>query len=487
MRVSASVLRPFLAGLAVIGLGACARPLPPSDPAMIAVWMKNYYGLIRAERLSPPVASRVLAYAAAGLYEGLAAATPGLRSLAGQVNGLTELPRPSAGKTYDPELIALASERMVLDTLFREGLPATKAALEGLSDSLVASRIAAGIPADVQERSEELGQRIGAAVLAWSAQDGFDATRLRPWKPPLGPQYWLNDTPPEEFTAQNLSAATDFVALDNPADTLKAGSASERSLVVNRPKAGDIRTLKAVNPAGATEPWWGTLRPFVMKAPDECAAPPPPEFGTTPGSPIFEEAKRVRDVGRALTEEQRLIALYWADNPGQTGTPIGHWLSIGSQMVSGQKLAVEQAAELFVLVSLAQADAFIGVWQGKYHWNLIRPRTYIRRHLDPTWEPLIVTPTFPEHPAGHGGQSAAASTVMTGLLGDIAFDDSTNLSLGHPVRHFASFQAAADEAAMSRLFGGIHYTTGNEAGKLVGRCVGEKVLQRLKTRSEGTR
>ena len=155
-------------------------------------------------------------------------------------------------------------------------------------------------------------------------------------------------------------------------------------------------------------------------------------------------------------------------------------------MVSGQRLSTERAAELFVLVSVAQADAFIGVWQGKYHWNLIRPRTYIRRYLDPTWEPLIVTPTFPEHPAGHGGQSAAAAAVMTGLLGDIAFDDSTNLSLGHPVRHFASFQAAADEAAMSRLFGGIHYTTGNEAGKLVGRCVGEKVLQRLKTRSEGT-
>jgi hypothetical protein len=478
--------RPFLAGLALLGLGACARTLPPSDPAMIAVWMKNYYGLIRAERLSPPVASRLLAYAAAGLYEGLAAATPGLRSLAGQVNGLTELPRSVAGKSYDPELIALASERVILDSLFREALPATKAALEGLSDSLAASRIAAGIPADVQERSEDLGQRIGATILAWSARDGFDSIRLKPWKPPAGPQYWINDTPPEEFTAQNLSAATDFVALDNPADTLKAGSASERSLVVNRPKAGDIKTLKAVNPAGATEPWWGTLRPFVMKAPDECAAPPPPQFGTTPGSPIFEAAKRVRDVGRALTEEQRLIALYWADNPGQTGTPIGHWLSIGSQMVSGQRLSTERAAELFVLVSVAQADAFIGVWQGKYHWNLIRPRTYIRRYLDPTWEPLIVTPTFPEHPAGHGGQSAAAAAVMTGLLGDIAFDDSTNLSLGHPVRHFASFQAAADEAAMSRLFGGIHYTTGNEAGKLVGRCVGDKVLRRLKTRSEGT-
>ena len=105
----------------MIGALGCSRSLPADDPRMIAEWMQNYYGLIRAERVSPPVASRLMAYAAVALYEGLAVATPSLRSLAGQLNGLDSVPRPEAGKRYDATLTAIAAERTVLDTLFREG------------------------------------------------------------------------------------------------------------------------------------------------------------------------------------------------------------------------------------------------------------------------------------------------------------------------------------------------------------------------------
>jgi hypothetical protein len=451
---------------------------------MIAEWMQNYYGLIRAERLSPPVASRVLAYASVALFEGLASGTPSLRSLGGQLNGLEPLPRPSSNRPHDPVMVALAAERTVLDSLFVEGLPATRAALAALVDSLAQARMALGVPEGVRGRSDSLGTTIGLAVLAWAAEDGFNDTRTRPWSPPAGPQYWVNDTPATDYVPQNLSAATDFVALDNPAASLRPGAASERALVVNRPKSTSIRTLKAINPAGATEPWWGTLRPFVMKAPDECAPPQPIEFSAAPSSPFRAQAQAVVEAARQLTEEQRLIALYWADTPGQTGTPTGHWLSIGSQMVSQLGLSTERAAELFVLGTIAQADAFIGIWQAKYFYNLIRPNTYIRRHMNPSWEPLIITPTFPEYPAGHSGQSAAAAGVFTALLGQVVFDDSTNLSLGHPVRRFGSFQEAADEAAMSRLYGGIHFPMGNENGKVVGQCVAEKVLERVRTRTD---
>ena len=136
--------------LTLVGVLGCSRALPPDDPRMIAEWMQNYYGLIRAERVSPPVASRLMAYAAVALYEGLAVATPSLRSLAGQLNGLDSVPRPEAGKRYDATLTAIAAERTVLDTLFREGLPATRAALAALTDSLAAARAALGIPDAVQ-------------------------------------------------------------------------------------------------------------------------------------------------------------------------------------------------------------------------------------------------------------------------------------------------------------------------------------------------
>ncbi|HEV8355439.1 MAG TPA: vanadium-dependent haloperoxidase [Gemmatimonadales bacterium] len=450
---------------------------------MIAEWMQNYYGLIRAERISPPVASRVLAYASVALYEGLASATPSLRSLAGQLNGLDSLPRAEARRRYDPVLVALASERTVLDSLFAEGLPATKAALAVLSDSLTSARMSRGIGNEVAGRSSELGVRIGNAILVWAARDGFDSTRTKPWKPQVGPQYWLNDTPESDYVPQNLSAASDLVELNNPSASLKPASAGERALVVNRPKAGSIKSLKAINPAGATEPYWGTLRPFVLRTPDECVPPAPTEFSAKPGSAFYQEAMTDYDVSRTLTDEQRLIALYWADNPGQTGTPTGHWLSIGSQMISQLQLPADRAAELFVLGTIAQADAFITAWNEKFRRELIRPYTYIRRYIDPNWRTVITTPAFPEYPSGHSGQSAAAAGVFTALLGPVAFDDSTNLALGHPVRRFPSFQAAADEAAMSRLYAGIHYDMGNEGGKTLGRCVAAKVLERVHTRA----
>ena len=466
---------------------ACSRSAAPVDPQFVAEWMRNYYGLVRAERISPPVAARVLAYASIALHEGLATSAPGVRSLAGKLNGLDSLPRPEAGKRYDPVLVALAAERKVLDSLFVEALPATRAALATLTDSMEKSRLELSSALNVRETSRELGGRIGDAILAWAATDGFDGTRTRPFKPVVGTQYWINDSRADEYTPQNLTAVSEFVSLRNPAATLQGGAgASERALAVTRPKSTDIKTLKGVNPTGATEPWWGTLRPFALRTPNECEMPAPAAWSTAPGSSYYAEAKRVYDVSRALTEEQKQTALYWADNAGQTGTPVGHWLSIGSQLVHQRQLDAAQASELFVLMTLAQADAFIAVWFEKYRYNGIRPVTYIRRYIDPKWTPLIPTPPFPEYPSGHSGQSAAAAKVLTAMLGEVAFDDSTNLTIGHQPRRFNSFQEAADQAAESRLFGGIHFPMGNENGKVLGRCVGEKVLERLRA-TEGTR
>lgn len=180
-----------------------------------------------------------------------------------------------------------------------------------------------------------------------------------------------------------------------------------------------------------------------------------------------------------LTPEQRTIALYWADNAGETGTPPGHWIAIASQMVSQQRLSAGEAVRLTLLTAVAQADAFIASWAYKYQRSLIRPRTYIRAVIDSIWEPLIPTPPFPEYPSGHSTQSAAAAEVLTTLLGDVPFEDSTSISLGHAARRFPSFRAAAEEAGMSRIYGGIHFPVGNSGGRTLGRCIGEKVMERF--------
>jgi hypothetical protein len=187
----------------------------------------------------------------------------------------------------------------------------------------------------------------------------------------------------------------------------------------------------------------------------------------------------VHETWKSLTVEQRSIALYWADNPGETGTPSGHWVAIAAQMISQRALPANEAARLFVVSAVAQADAFISVWGYKFQHNLIRPRTYIRRVIDPAWEPQIPTPPFPEYPSGHSALSAAAAATIAALVGEHAFDDSTGLSMGPGIRRFQTLGEAADEAGQSRVFGGIHFDIGNEGGKAVGRCAAQHVLERV--------
>src|SRR5207244_13579382 len=142
---------------------------------------------------------------------------------------------------------------------------------------------AAGVSQSTRASSEEFGSRLGVAVIAWSRQDGFDATRGRAYAPPRGLAMWYNDAPLNTFAAQNLSGASEFVAVDNPANVLQSGGASDRGLILNRPKK-TVVTLPAVNMTGASEPYWGSVRPFALKAWNECPVATPPGYGTDSSS-----------------------------------------------------------------------------------------------------------------------------------------------------------------------------------------------------------
>ena len=457
-------------------LAACGRP-PEADPRFVSELMSAMYGAIRAERLSPPVASRLMTYSTSALYSGLALSDTAMRGLQGALNDFPRLPTAERRRQYDGEIAALAANRVVIDTLLREALPTTRASLSRLADSLEGSRAAAGVADEVRSRSARLGHDIGLAIVAWSRRDGFDQTRGRKYAAPVGPGLWVNDAPANVYASQNMSGASDFVALDNPANVMQAGNASDRALILNRPKKS-VATMPAVNMAGTSEPYWREVRPFGLRSWSECAIAPPPPYSTDTGSALYREARAVVQAQQTLTAEQKTVALYWADNAGESGTPVGHWISIASQMVGTRRLTAAEAARLVLLTSAAQADAFIASWGYKYQYSLLRPRTYIRRVMDATWEPLIPTPPFPEYPSGHSTQSAAAAGIMTSLLGATPFDDSTSVTIGHSVRRFDSFTAAADEAGVSRIYGGIHYPTANSNGQALGRCIAERILAR---------
>lgn len=464
----------------LLALG-CGPSFPPADTGFVSKWTTTHYALARAERLSPPVAARTSAYAAIALYEGWAAFSDSLRSMAGQLNGLTELPGPDREERYDPALVAMQAQTTVLRELLKEGFASTGVAITRLHDSLLAARTSQGVPEPVRRRSLEYGEELGRAILAWSATDGF-AGRTFAYQPPKGDGYWTPTATAAQYRSQNLSMERDFVGFDNPTAAARPGESSDRSITVNRPKRPNT-TVPGINPLAALEPAWGSMRTFALDSAAACPAPPPHPFSTSKASPLYAEALEVYELRRGLTEEQKRIAYFWADNPGESGTPAGHWMSVVSSVSDQWALSPEQTVEAYALTAIAVADAFIGCWREKFATHVLRPISYIQRYIDPAWQPLLNTPNFPTYTSGHSTQSAAAAEVLTALFGDNRpYDDPTHITLGHPVKRLASFREAAHQAGMSRLYGGIHFSMDNLGGRQQGECIGRAVLARVKTR-----
>ena len=466
----------------LIAGASCSPPIPAADPGFVAKWTATHYALARAERLSPPVAARVSAYAAIALYEGWAALSDSLVSLAGQLNGLDSLPQPDPGQRYDPALVGMEAQTVVIRDLYKDGFASTEVAITALRDSLLTERTTQGVPDPVRDRSIEYGGRLGDAIIGWAAQDGF-AGRQVSYTARAGDGYWVPTATEAQYRSQMLSGDRDFVGLDNPTAAARPGLVGDRAIAVDRPKRPTNITSPGINLTVALEPDWGELRPFALASADSCAPPPPIPFSSRKGSPFYQEAMAVYDASRRLTPEEKAIVYFWADNPGETGTPAGHWMSVISQLAGQRGLGSERTVEVYALTAIAVADAFVQCWRVKYGYEVLRPVTYIQRYIDRDWQPFIITPPFPSYTAGHSTQSAAAAEILTALLGDSTeYVDATHVNIGHPAKRLPSFRAAAAEAAVSRLYGGIHYPSDNDLGAAAGRCVGQSVLSRVHTR-----
>jgi len=230
--------------------------------------------------------------------------------------------------------------------------------------------------------------------------------------------------------------------------------------------------------APALLPWWGEVRPFVLNTGNACPAPAPVPYSESASSAFYKEAQEVYQVSKQATQEQRQVSLYWADDPLKTPTPAGHWAYIANDLLKQQKASLAQAAQTMVRLNMAMNDAFIAGWKTKYTVQLLRPVTYVQLVIDSNWVPTLMhTPPFPEYPSGHSVQSSAAAGVLEQVFGaHTRFVDNTHNDRGWGPRSFKSFAAAAQEAAFSRLYAGIHFRTGIEGGKVQGRCVAQQVL-----------
>jgi PAP2 superfamily len=427
-RVAAGTAALGVTGPAVLaGLGSSVpRPASSFGAQVPTAWFDLALDLVRlTPGFSPPVVARVFGYAGVTLYEALVPGMPGYLSLSGRLKDLGAGPGPSDPAHHWPT-VANAALASILRSQFPTATIESKAAMDALEESL-ADIFRTTVPPGIYRRSVDRGRGIASHIFEWSKFDGGHEGYLHnfpPYTPPVGPGLWV-PTPP-----------------------------------------GFLPAL---------QPFWGSNRPFALPSGAECDPGPPLAYSEEPSSAFYAETLECYEVVTNLSPEQRVIALFWSDDPGITCTPPGHSISILTQVVRGHGCTLDVAAEAYARVGMAVADAFVSCWNTKYRYNLLRPVTYIRHLIDPSWSSLLVTPPFPEYTSGHSVQSGAAAQVLTDLFGTVAFTDHTHDDRGLTPRSFGSFFEAAEEAALSRLYGGIHFRTAIVLGLDQGRCVGQHV------------
>ena len=242
----------------------------------------------------------------------------------------------------------------------------------------------------------------------------------------------------------------------------------------------------------AIEPRWKTVRSFFLDSANQFAPHPPTAFSKDSTSTFYKLMSEVYNIGNSVTEEQRKIANFWDCNPfavtyaGHMAmglkkiSPGGHWMGITGIACKKASISLDSAILVHTMVALTLHDAFISCWQEKYHSDRIRPETAINKLINSSWRPILQTPPFPEYTSGHSVASSSAAVVLTRLLGDnFKFTDTSEKYFGLPERDFSSFYEAANEAALSRLYGGIHFRDACEEGVIQGKKVGSLAMEKL--------
>ncbi len=437
----------FLAFLMVVGTTACENVNPNfQEDARNAEFlhrsMKKLTDVIVHDIFSPPQASRIYAYASIAAYQAALPEFSEYRTLDGQLKQFANTPQPEKGKEY---CFPLASAHAFLTV--GKAMIFSEAKIQQFQDELYAEFKAIEMPSSTYERSVEYGQQIANHILAWADKDNYKQTRTFPkYSIPEDPGQW-RPTPPDYMDG--------------------------------------------------IEPHWKKIRTFTLESADQFPPPPPTPYDEDKNSLFYKEMLEVYTALEQEKEEKIAIAEFWDCNPYVSHhkghvmfatkkiTPGGHWINIAALAARKTNADFMKSAETYALTSIALADGFISCWDEKYRSKLVRPETVINQMVDEDWAPALQTPPFPEYTSGHSVISRAAAVALTSIYGDnFAFDDDTEEEFGLPTRSFKSFVEASEEAAISRLYGGIHYAPACFNGVTQGEQVGDFVVSSLKFRNQ---
>ena len=378
---------------------------------------------------SPAVTARSLGYMGITLYQTVLPGESGAQhSLVGQLNGLTALPAKLRGEQYAESITVNAAMAKIIKSLFGNAAASNLSRIDSL-EAAVKQAYSGNLSPAVVTVSANYGRSVADAVFAWSMTDGGHQAYLNnfpaSYVAPVGPGLWVSTSP--AFPLPML------------------------------PYWGSNRTFVAANGAGPIDP------------------PAPPVYSTSTSSAFYTEAMVVYNTVNNLSPAQKEIATYWADG-GSSITPPGHNIAIVLQLIRNKNVNLLQAATLLAKTGIGLNDAAIVCWRSKFKINLLRPVSYIRDNISPLWSTFIPTPPFPSYTSGHASFSGVTASLLTDKFGDhFSFTDSTKMAYGFAPRQFNSFDEAAEEAAISRLYGGIHYRFDNANGVTCGRLIGANV------------
>ncbi len=395
---------------------------------------------------SPPVASRVFAYPNIAAYEIIAQSDSSYHSLKNQIKHLEGIPKPDTEKNINFPLAALVAHiDLSKQLIFSENK------IETYRDSLYTVWNAQNLKEF--EDSKTYGMEVSNFIATWMKDDNYGQTR----------------------TMSKFSVNTKDESRWQPTP----------------PSYMD-----------GIEPHWSKIRPFTLDSSSQFKPVPPPEFSMQADSSFYKELKEVYEISNTISKagdqsEEIAIAQFWDCNPYVSVnrghlmfavkkiTPGAHWIGITKIASKKADADFNKTVYAYTKTSIAIADAFISCWDEKYRSNLVRPETLIKTHFNDEWKSILQTPPFPEYTSGHSVVSGAASTVLTSIFGDdFQFDDDTEVPYGLPIRSFNSFNDAAAEAALSRLYGGIHYRAAIDEGLVQGKQIGNYVNSNLNMRNE---
>ncbi len=381
---------------------------------------------------SPPVSARSYGYLSLTMYEAARFGMPGYVSMAGQIDGLSasDLPVP-LDQEYNWAIVTNAAASEILKACF-VGASISNENLILENYLSVNNKLKTNVDKEVIDRSISFGKSMGSAIANFAGRDG-----------------------------QVQCYKTNF----------PASFSVPKGLGFWEPTSAQLIPL---------QPYWGSVRSFGIGNPDVTVLAPL-DFSTDKNSEFYKEGIEVYNTLKNISDEQKLIANYWSDDPGKTATPPGHSMSIAKQILESENADLAKAVEVFAKVGMGVHDAFVSCWKTKYEYNLMRPVTYIKQNIDASFTTILPTPPFPEYTSGHSVQSGATAEILESLFGtSYAFVDHTHeqrSDINGSPRSFTSFKAFADEAAVSRLYGGIHYRRGIDQGVSQGREVGKNILK----------